>query len=342
MSKVLFILKRRDNFNPEKHSALGMSTGLYNSAKFMNEIVPNSKMVVVRDNNDIDREVTLFRPTHVIIEAVWVIPSKFIILQKLHPKVKWIIRLHSEMPFIAGESRAMDWIAEYAKFDCITLACNAPRFMRETKTYLNAMGLNADEKVIYLPNFYPQEYKEKHFDKNKDHIDIGCFSAIRPLKNQLLQSIAAIQFANDIGKKLKFHINSGRIEMNGSPVLNNLKHVFEHLYDAGHELVNHEWTPRKQFLELCASMDIGLQVSFSETFNIVGADLISQGVPLVSSKEIPWASTLWNADPTDSDEICKKLHMVYTSPTTNVYLNQMKLTKYTTETKNIWDKYFGN
>ena len=122
--------------------------------------------------------------------------------------------------------------------------------------------------------------------------------------------------------------------------LNNLKGLFQQISDHGHQLINHQWTPREGFLELCASMDIGLQVSFSETFNIVGADIISQGVPLVGSREIPWAIPFTGAAPTDSANICQKLLNAYRFPRFNVRLNQWELTRYTNKTVQVWDKYF--
>ena len=80
-TKILFILKRREDFDPTKHTKEGMQTGLFNSATFvkdmLNESGIESKLFIARDNNDIDREVTAFRPTHVIIEALWVVPQKF-------------------------------------------------------------------------------------------------------------------------------------------------------------------------------------------------------------------------------------------------------------------------
>ena len=350
MSRVLFILKRREDYNSVVHSHIGMSTGLYNSAKFMNDmLVENgieSRLEVVADYNKIDRQCWLYRPTHCIIEAIWVVPQKFAQLQKLHPNVKWIIRVHSEMPFMAGEGMSMDWIADYSGFKNIILAINAPRMLGELRTYLQTRNKWTDEetekRVIYLPNFYPQEYKTKKFNRNKDTIDISCFGAIRPLKNHLLQAIAAVEFANEIGKKLRFHVNAGRIEMQGGPVIKNLVNVFQQLHDSGHEMINHQWTPREQFLELCASMDIGLQVSFSETFNIVGADLISQGVPLIgTAEEIPWAVQGFCADPTNSKNIVKKLHNTYNWPQLNVRANQWSLTNYTNKTAKIWTKYFS-
>lgn len=347
--KVLFILKRREDYNSILHSHVGLSTGLYNSANFMNEMLNNtgieSNLFVAIDNNCIDRTVNKYRPTHVIIEALWVLPSKFEILCKLHPNITWIIRLHSEMPFMAGEGMAMDWIGDYSEYPNLVIACNAPRMLKETRVYLKSKhrwtDKQTEDRVIYLPNYYPQDYKSKKFNKNKDSIDICCFGAIRPLKNHLLQAISAIGFAEKIGKKLNFHVNAGRIEMQGSPVINNLKGLFEQLSDTGHQLVNHQWRPRDEFLELCATMDIGLQVSFSETFNIVNADLISQGIPIIGSVEIPWIVHKYAADPTDSDDIIDKLTSAYNWPKINVTTNQWSLTHYTNNTLKIWNKYFG-
>ena len=349
MKKVLFILKRREDFNALVHSHIGLCTGLYNSAKFMDDMLQDkgieSFLEVAIDNNCIDRLVNKHKPTHVIIEALWVVPTKFVILQKLHPNVTWIIRIHSEMPFMAGEGPAMDWLGDYSRFKNIIIACNAPRMFRETKLYLQHLNqwdnATASERVIYLPNFYPQEYKHKPFNKNKDYIDVGCFGAIRPLKNHLLQAFGAIEFAEKIGKKLRFHVNAGRIEMQGGPALQNLKGLFQQITDHGHQMVNHQWRPREQFLELCSEMDIGLQVSFSETFNIVGADLVSQGIPLVGSVEIPWHVPHFGADPTNSENIAKKLLLAYRLPQTSVKLNQWALTHYTNTTAKIWHKYFS-
>lgn len=348
-NKVLFILKRREDYNAEKHSHIGLSTGLFNSASFMNKMLQDagveSELVVVTDNNCIDREVTKHKPTHVIIEALWVVPSKFVILSKLHPKVKWIIRLHSEMPFLANEGMALDWIGDYAKFDNIVIGVNAPRALDEVRDFVkSSTGLcdkKINEKIIYLPNYYPQEMKKKKYSVDGDYVDISCFGAVRPLKNHVIQAIAAIKFAEKIGKKLRFHINGGRVEMKGEPVMNNLKGLFLHVYDKGHRLIKHEWTPREEFLVLCSKMDIGMQVSFSETFNIVGADLVSQGVPFVGSREIPWINPFFVAQATETERIYKLLLKTHRFPQINLKTNQYLLNRYTSKTKKIWIKYFS-
>ena len=349
--KVLFILKRREDYNAEKHNHVGLSTGLYNSASFVNQMLVNngveSVLEVAIDNNCIDRLVTKHKPTHVIIEALWVVPSKFAVLTKLHPTVTWIIRLHSEIPFIASEGMALDWLGDYATFPQILIGVNAPRMLGEIRTYLQTARQWTDaetkRRIFYLPNYYPQSYKSykpSEINKNKYWVDVACFGAVRPLKNHILQAVASVKFANRIGKQLRFHINSGRIEMQGDPVQNNLVGMFQQLGDYGHKLIGHDWAPREDFLKICSTMDIGLQCNFSETFNIVSADLISQGVPIVGSKEIPWSSRLFNASPTESDQIANVMLLAHCQPSINVWLNQRSLTKYTNNTVSVWNSYF--
>ena len=87
-------------------------------------------------------------------------------------------------------------------------------------------------------------------------------------------------------------------------------------------------------------MDIGMQVSFSETFNIVGADIVSQGVPLVASSEIPWANRIFCGNPEDINTIFRALWLTYMFPKINTYTNQMFLNNYTNNTRSIWVTYF--
>jgi len=122
--------------------------------------------------------------------------------------------------------------------------------------------------------------------------------------------------------------------------MSNLNGIFQHLYDRGHKIITNLWTPRDEFLVLCGKMDIGLQVSFSETFNIVGADLISQGVPVVGSAEIPWFDTTYSARPAYSEEIYRALLLTHHWPQHNVESNQKKLTEYTNLTEKVWLEYF--
>lgn len=346
--KILFILRRREDFDPSKHTVIGMQTGLFNSASFVSEMLiadnVESKMVLAIDNNCIDRLVTENKPTHVILEALWVVPSKFHILCKLHPNITWIIRLHSEAPFLSQEGMAFDWLGDYTSFPNIIIAANGPRILNEVRTYLSELRQWSDHetarRVIYLPNYYPQQYHPSNNHPAIDTVNVGCFGAVRPLKNHMVQALAALKFAKTINKKLHFHINA-RIEGKADSVVSNLKLMFQHLHPRGHRLLFNTWVPREEFLVSCKSMDIGMQVSFSETFNIVGADLVSQGVPFIGSAEIPWLPSCNSEDPGDSDKICAAMLRAYYNAEENVSSNQQSLTTYTTKTRDIWAAYFS-
>ena len=290
--RVLFILKKRNQYwNDPAYSSGSFSSGLFNSANLVKEMLVEegmeAKLVEVVDNNSIDREVYAYKPTHVIIEAIWVVPEKFEILQKLHPKVKWIIRNHSDIPFLATEGCAIDWMFRYLEYKNVIVSSN----LRSTNDDFKRM-LPEPERSVYLPNYYFPEnpLPTRNYDRGSHkYVHIACFGAIRTLKNQLIQAVAALQFAKEINKKLVFHINGGRVENDGNPVLKNIRSLFSHSKDRA-TLVEHPWLPHKEFLELCLSMDIGMQVSFSETFNIVTADMVSVGTPVVCSSEIGWVN----------------------------------------------------
>jgi hypothetical protein len=111
------------------------------------------------------------------------------------------------------------------------------------------------------------------------------------MKNTLTQAIAAINYADKENKKLILHVNSARVEQKGENALKNLKALFT---DSKHELVEHGWLPHGEFVKLVGTMDMCLQISLSETYNIVAADAINQDVPVVTSDEIPFVSYFSN------------------------------------------------
>ena len=323
-SRILFICKNRErpyDGDPSQNYSWGggKSSGLHNSVKFMVDMLVASgveaKLVDVADNNAIDREVALYKPTHVIIEALWVVPEKFTILSKLHPKVKWFIRLHSEIPFISNEGMAFDWLKDYVNYPNVYIAANSKRIAKDLKDVLG-------KDVAYLPNYYPVENfaDNTYFEiLEDDSIHIGCFGAIRPLKNQLIQAVAAIRFANILEKNLYFHINGNRVEGKGDPVLRNIQALFDSQPD--HNLVAHDWMPHGKFLDVLGDMDLTMQVSFTETYNIVAADAVSMNVPTVTSKEITFINREFHADPTSTDDIVNALGRAYIAGDEGAALN---------------------
>lgn len=338
--RLLFILKKREGY----WGSYSMSSGLLNSCTFVVNMLRrhgvHAKLVEVNDNNDIDREVTLFHPTHVIIEAFWVVPDKFDVLRRLHPLVHWIVRNHSETPFLANEGVAFCWIADYLRRS-IEVMCNSPRAITDLREAAKAWGLN-DRLVTHGPNYYPIE----RLTETGDHIpgsgiDVGCFGAIRPLKNHLGQAIAAATFGRRRREHVRFHVNASRVEGGGDPILKNLRTFFADCVDA--ELVEHGWVSHAQFIELIAEMDVVTQVSFSETFNIVAADAVSQGVPVVVSAEVPWIGAYAHAEPTDPSSIIEVLQRIWNTPRVPLISHQWRdLSEYDRNSAHVWLSRFGS
>jgi hypothetical protein len=261
------------------------------------------------DNNCIDRLVTNFKPEIAIIEAYWVVPEKFEVLHKLHPRVKWVIRNHSALPFLANEGMAMDWSLRYMDYNNVHLCSNDARTDQEMReligVYKGWTKDQANDRVTLLSNFYPETFRPRLPKVESEFVDIACFGALRPLKNHLIQAVSAIQYAETRGKQLRFHINGTRLEMKGEPIARNLVKLFDNI--PNHELVQHPWMDHPDFCEKLREMDCAMQVSYTETFNIVTADAVVNDVPVITSPDIVWVNKRFHADPNSSIEIVRAL-----------------------------------
>ena len=346
--RVLFICKKRGTYSLDGPEPVlkSWSSGLLNSATFVSNMlnatgVAESKVVDVDDYNAIDREVHRFKPSHTFLEAIWVLPKKFEVLKRLHPRVKWVLRVHSDFPFLAGEGNAIEWLFQYLKHGVLITA--------NKRSTAQELGRLRGHDVPYLPNYYPvsnwwHEYPKliRNVLKRRkdDYIHIGCFGSLRPLKNQLVQAVAAIKFADVHNQKLKFYINTGRIEGCGEPVLKNIRALFRH---SKHELIEIPWLKHDDFIELLESkIDLSMQVSLSETFNIVIADSVASKVPVVVSKEVHWVTPECMVDqPQDLDEIVGTMRMVCRDKKRIVRVNKDLLIKEGIAAKTAWRWFFA-
>jgi hypothetical protein len=153
------------------------------------------------------------------------------------------------------------------------------------------------------------------------------------MKNNFQQALAAIEFAESIGKRLRFHINSSRVEQKGDNVLKNLKALFE---NSPHDLVEHMWYKHDAFLREASKMDIGMQVSFSESFNIVTADFVTAQVPIVASDDIAWMPPLLKVSPTSHEGMVRRLKMAYRLRKLSIWLQNKFLDFYNIKARLIW------
>lgn len=305
--KVLFLVKDRNPYG----NSYSPPFGLLYSARFVATMLEahkfHTKVVQVTDGNSIDKEVTNFNADVVVIEALWVTPEKLDELLGLarHKHRRWVVRLHSKPSFLSLEGNAMDWMCKMT-----ALALRNHKFSIAVNNKQAEMELDsvfrADIKL--LPNYYISCGMEARPQKNREELHVGCFGALRPLKNTLEQALASIIYANDTGRSLRFYVNSTRIEQHAEPVLKNLRGLFSRAKK--HKLVEVPWISHLEFLNTVARMNLGLQVSFSESFNIVAADFAAVGTPIVVSPEIDWMPNDFKANPTDAFDIVKKMRHI--------------------------------
>ena len=340
MSKVLFILKRREDYSQEipNFKYPSVASGMFNSAALVSDMLNQSgvqsDVVTVIDNNCIDAQVSKFRPTTVFIEGYWVVPEKFDILKKIHPSVTWAVRCHSELTFLSQEGVAMEWTKKYLDRG-IKIAANSPR-MRDD--FLAICEFSDNKELPLLPNYYSTEnFKQKDYTPYVT-VDIACFGALRPLKNQLVQAVAAIAWANKNYKLLRFHVNAGRIETQGGSAIKNIKALFA---NSRHTLVEHDWAGHEEFLSILSGMDLSLQVSLTESFNIVTADALSVGTPSVVSSEIPFMYPVY-ARPTSVADIVENIEFVLKHRKVLNTLSTLRLQKYNSESKKYWLAFLDN
>lgn len=332
MADILFVNKYRENkFTCEtdprvKHSNNKLlSSGLNNSVNFITTKLQSSGITAVHehciDSNYIYKEINKHKPKIVIIEALWAMPSKFVELGKLYPSIKFVLRLHSDLPFIASEGIFSQWFFQYIKIKNFYISANSVKMVNSLKHFV--------PNILYLPNYYPideydNEPKIKNF--NNEIINIGCFGAIRVLKNQFLQAVAAIEFADKLGLTLNFHMNSTRIEDNSNNVEKNIRNLF--LANKKHIFTGHPWMDHKTFLNVLSGIEIGLQMSFAETFNIVAADCVNRNVPTIVSNEIYWADEKFKIHPTHYDELINKMFYIWENKNENfIYKDNKKSLK---------------
>lgn len=331
---VLFVIRKPHADSPYS-SYNHFSSGLANSACFVRDMLlrrgVRAHLVEVTDANDIDREVAALNPDLVILEAIWCPPAKLVELTGLHHHRHrhFVVRNHSELPFLSMEGIALEWLLAYAVIPRVHVSCNSPVAAREIEALTG-------RPTILLPNYYPVAELAGHRGPRGSALDIGCFGAIRPLKNHLEQAVAAVLYARELGCDLRFHINATRIEGRADPVLKSIRALFAHAPRT--TLVEHGWLTHHEFTRLCARMDLGLQVSFSETFNIVAADLVSAGVPVVCSSEIPWCPEEYTALPNDTFDIAGRMRYAHRH---GAGPQREALREYAEEAERLWLKWLA-
>lgn len=159
-----------------------------------------------------------------------------------------------------------------------------------------------------LPNLYDthgfvEPYPTRRF-RHGSVLRIGSFGAWRPWKNQLTAAEAALQLARQLGSPLELYVNSGRTEgPTGQRMAESRREIFNGLCDA--KLIEVPWQKWPTFRKTVSTMHLQIHPSFDETFCVVVADGIAEGVPAVVSPSIEWTPRSWWSEPCDAGDMVK-------------------------------------
>ena len=137
---------------------------------------------------------------------------------------------------------------------------------------------------------------------------------MRPYKNVLTAAAAALEVGQRLRvTDLEFWISGGRREGGGQTIFAAIQQMYLNVPRA--KVVERNWQSWPQFLTTVGSMDLLLQPSYTEGFNMVTADGIAQGVASVVSDAIAWAPRNWQAATDDASDIANKAVGLLHDPT---------------------------
>lgn len=330
--KIMMAMKSNSRFVKQNKTRVG--SGLYNGVNLITRALVQRGLdigvVEISKATQLSDEIERHKPNLVIVQALWLDPDEIEQLKKKFRKVKFACHLHSNIPFLSIEGKAMEYCHRYAKMGVKIIA-------NSYESFIAYRSFLPEEMVVWCNNIYSRP-ETKAPKKSDEHLDVGCFGAIRPMKNILTAAMAAIQYAKDYDRKVNFHFNSSRIEAGGSGTYQNLIQLFLHLEDERVAMQPVDWVAPDQFPEYMSRMHVHLQPSMTETFNVVTADAIMANVPIVVSRAIDWVDESCIVDSNLVTDYVKKMNFVMGEKTL-LKNNKLLLEKYKATAISQWVDY---
>jgi hypothetical protein len=223
------------------------------------------------------------------------------------PSTHFAVNCHSNVGFLQADTNGVRLLREGLDIEAgawnFHIAGNSSKFCRwVTDTY--------QAPCTYLPNLYflegvplsPRTY-------SGGTLRIGAFGATRPLKNFMSAAAAAIEISNRLRTDIELWVSAGRQE-GGGGILDAVRAMTAGLVNV--KLVESGWQSWPAFRRTVRHMHLLLQPSYTESFNMVTADGVAEGVPSVVSDAIDWAPPHWKAHADDVFDIARVgRHLLY-------------------------------
>ncbi len=305
--RVVFIFK---NFGLIKHvSHIGLGVAAANTTETLKQhgihaevwSILNYEDMVLKLAEEHHHKHKHHKPiTHIIISAPWIPTALLAELVHKYKHIKFTVVSHSNVGFLAADRYGVKLLRQeiilQKSVDNFQVAGNSKRFA-EWAT------IAWDAPVAFLPNLYNIENMQPRVHKlHRGHtLKIGCFGAVRPLKNQITAAATALVIAKRLDVPTELWLNSGRSEGGGQWALQAIEQLVGHM---PHFKIRHKnWSPWEEFRDFVGTMHLNLQPSYTESFNMVVADSVYKGIPAVVSEAITWAPECWKGNVDDANEL---------------------------------------
>jgi len=335
---VIFIYRNFMAIGPN-YCHIGLGVNSLHSVKVLRKNGVKASAHGVRKHQDIN-VVLAQNPgcTHCIIEAPWVKTHDLEMIVRAYPDVHFVVRCHSQIGFLQVEPGAINLIREGMEMQDHELNFTMSANSRRANDFLQTAY---DGHCKYLPNLYDAcraTHKKFKHPNHRDCIDIASFGALRLLKNHTTAAAAAMLIARNLGCHVNFYVSVNR-EEHGKAVLHSLRNMFRGSKYAA--LVENPWERWGSFRKTVQEMDLCIQLSATETFNITTADAAAAQVPCVVGDCIDWAPKSWQCPIDDAEEAARKGCYVLNDFNAGIE-GREALEEYCAEGVRIWLKYLDS
>ncbi len=289
MQKLILAYK---NFAASKLiSHIGLGVSAMNTAKVLQRRGFHAEVWPIVNAQDLAAKLSAQPASHVVVSAPWIPTGEYQRLVTQFPETQFAVNCHSNVGFLQADTNGIKLVRQAMELELgvssFHLAGNSDKFCRWVRSAFAS-------PCAYLPNLYyldPVALPHRPVYCGGT-LRIGAFGATRPLKNFMSAAGAALDICRTLKVKLDLWISSGRIE-GGDRYARPLHAMLDRV--PGVRIIENGWESWPNFRKTVGHMHLLIQPSYTESFNMVTADGVAEGVPSVVSEAIAWAPAHWKA-----------------------------------------------
>jgi hypothetical protein len=282
-------------------SHIGLGVAAMNTAKVLRRAGIKTEVWPILSAADLRTRLRSVSVEQVVISAPWIPAAELQGLAVEFTDTQFAVNCHSNVGFLQADRNGVKLLRETIEVEMGThnvhVAGNSRRFCDWVRS---AFGV----PCAFLPNLYYLDAKPNpHRPFAGGTLRIGAFGATRALKNLMSAAGAAVEMARNFRSPLELWLSAGRAEGGGDGILAALKEMLNGLPNV--TLMLNGWQSWPKFRKVVGYMHLLLQPSYTESFNMVTADGVAEGVPSVVSSAIDWAPDDWKAQVDDVLDIAR-------------------------------------